>query len=718
MKLTKIVGIGLGGLIVVLLVAAGLFVAFFPKELAAREAERRIEAATDRDLQLGKIDITLWPALGFSAENVSLSNPRDFDHPVSRGGVAPAQTPFITANRIVFAVAVLPLLHGEIQVKRLIFNGADVRLRAKQDGSANWTFPTEENSNQQTTLEDLHLEDVRLSNSNISFQGADGQPPLTLANVDASLEMASLDQPGSIHSEFDYRGQRLKVDAEIGKPRAVLEKGETPLTARVEGDLINAAFSGAFNAENGALAGQLQANGGSVRNLLQWIGSPMGAGGGFGTYRLQAAMRHVDQTTALTNAAIQLDAINARGALTIVTPPNNGKLHITGALSSPTVDLNPYLPASAQGAQAAGVEASSAWSTDRLDLTGLRAMDADLTLSIAALKFQKLAFSNVAMSMRIANGALDARLTRIGLYGGGGTARMIADGSTNTPRVAVELDARDVQAEGLLRDAIGFDKISGRGRVRASVIGMGLNQAALMQSLRGTASFTFNDGQFKGVNLAQVARVVQSLTNPQATAPATGNATDFSEMGASFTLANGVAATEDLHFLSPFIRLDGQGLINIGAQTLDMRLSPRAVNSAEGQGGNAALQGIGIPFRAHGSWAHVQFSPMLDAAAQNALRARAADILRHQDSNNPLTQLGTALFGNNAPAATPEQPAAQAQTSQQPAQTPAAQQQQTQQQQQSDDPLGDALRRAVERNTRHSNDQQTQPAQPAPAPGP
>ena len=355
---------------------------------------------------------------------------------------------------------------------------------------------------------------------------------------------------------------------------------------------------------------------------------------------------------------------------------------------------------------------------DRLDLTGLRAMDADLTLSIAALKFQKLAFSNVAMSMRIANGALDARLTRIGLYGGGGTARMIADGSTNTPRVAVELDARDVQAEGLLRDAIGFDKISGRGRVRASVIGMGLNQAALMQSLRGTASFTFNDGQFKGVNLAQVARVVQSLTNPQATAPATGNATDFSEMGASFTLANGVAATEDLHFLSPFIRLDGQGLINIGAQTLDMRLSPRAVNSAEGQGGNAALQGIGIPFRAHGSWAHVQFSPMLDAAAQNALRARAADILRHQDSNNPLTQLGTALFGNNAPAATPEQPAAQAQTSQQPAQTPAAQQQQTQQQQQSDDPLGDALRRAVERNTRHSNDQQTQPAQPAPAPGP
>ena len=99
---------------------------------------------------------------------------------------------------------------------------------------------------------------------------------------------------------------------------------------------------------------------------------------------------------------------------------------VAGALAAPSVDLNTYLPAPPQGGEG-GVETSAAWPSDPLDLTGLRAMDANLNLTIAAMKFQQLDFSNVTMAMRIANGALDARLPQIALYGGTGTARMIAD---------------------------------------------------------------------------------------------------------------------------------------------------------------------------------------------------------------------------------------------------------------------------------------------------
>jgi len=45
MKL-KTIGLVLGGLAGVLVLAVALFFVFFPKQLAAREAERRIEAAT------------------------------------------------------------------------------------------------------------------------------------------------------------------------------------------------------------------------------------------------------------------------------------------------------------------------------------------------------------------------------------------------------------------------------------------------------------------------------------------------------------------------------------------------------------------------------------------------------------------------------------------------------------------------------------------------
>ncbi len=679
----KIIGMAVGGLFAVLVLAVVLFIAFFPKDLAAAEAERRIEAATERDLVLGgAVDVSFWPALGFSVEQASLSNPEGF----------PQDEPFIAADRIVFAIAVMPLLRGEIEVRQLIFEGADLRLRAEQDGAANWTFPTEEEDPEDSfTIEDLRLDDVRLIDSMISFQGADGDAPLTLQDVDASLALESLDAPAQLQAAFNYREQRINVESEIGLPRAVLENGETPINATVRADPLNASFNGGFNAATGALVGALEARGPSVRRLLAWIGSPMSDGGGFGAFRLNAQMARQDNTIALTDASIRLDDIDATGALTLITQ-ESGRLRVDGSLNAQNVNLNPYLPAPSQGSES-GVEVDNSWSTAPLDLSGLRALDANLNLGVGALRFQRMDFSNVQMALRIANGAADARLTRISLYSGSGTARLIADGSGATPRIAVELDAQNIQAEPLLRDAIGFDRIAGRGRLTASLVGTGNSQAAVMRSLRGNASFLFNDGQWKGVNLAQVARTIQAAVSGQASGQ--GGATDFAELASNFTVANGVAATDNLRLLNPFVRLEGTGVVDIGAQTIDMRIAPRAVRSIEGQGGDAGIAGLGIPFRVSGPWSNVSFRPAIEDIVQNQLR----DVLsqRGVDTSNPLAALGEALFGRTpatggtqTPGETPAQTPAQGEGGEQ-AQTPPAQQQE-----QPRNPLADIFRRAIE----------------------
>jgi AsmA protein len=645
MKLNwKWIGIGVGGFVGVLVLAVVLFVAFFPKELAVREAERRIEEATGRDLVLGNnIEVSFWPALGFSVDNASLSNPTDFDTPARRGGVDAAEAPFIAANRIVFAVKVLPLLRGAIEVKELIFEGAQVNMVAREDGANNWTFPTEETPEDQTTLEDLRLDDVRLIDGAITFQGEDGAEPLVLGDVDASLALQSLDAPAQLQAAFDYRGERMNVESEIGSPRAVLEKGQTPITARVNAAPLEASFTGTFNSENGALQGALEASGSSLRRLLAWMGSPMGEGGGFGNYSLTAQMAREGETTALTDTALRLDTINATGNLTLLTQEND-RLRVTGTLSAPAVDLNTYLPAPAQqGAE--GVEVDTAWSNEPLDLSGLRALDANLNLTLGALQFQRMSFSNVALGLRVANGAADARLTRISLYEGAGTARLIADGSGAVPRVAVEINAENIQAETLLRDAIGFDKIAGRGRLTASLVGQGASQAAIMRSLRGNASFNFNDGEWKGVNLAQVARTAQAALSGQAVGSSAS--TDFAELAANFAVADGVMATDNLRLLNPYVRLEGQGLVNIGAQTIDMRIAPRAVNNATGQGGDVSVAGLGIPFRISGPWSRVSFRPAVEEIVQNQLR----DILSRQEEGSALSRIGEALFGRQ-PAAT------------------------------------------------------------------
>ena len=701
MKLNfRTIGIALGALLGLVVIAAVLFVVFFPKELAAREAERRIEEATGRELTLGEnIELSFWPALGFSVDHAALSNPEGFS----------TDEPFIAADRIVFAVAVLPLLRGAVEVKQLIFEGADLRLQAKADGAANWDFPTETNApEQQTTLEDLRLDDVRLTRGRISFLGGDGGEPLVLENVDASLSLQSLDQPAQLQAAFDYRGQRLNVEGGVARPRAILNQEETPLTANVRSAPLNASFDGSFNAQSGALAGHLTANGSSLRRLMAWMGSPMGEGGGFGAFRVAGQMTHAGQTTSLNDTTLRLDAIEAHGNLALVTQ-DNGRLRVNGALNSPTVDLNPYLPAPAQGSEA-GVEVSTAWSSDPLDLTGLRALDANLNLTLGSLKFQRMTFTDAQLALRVANGAADARLSHVSLYGGAGTARMIADGAGSTPRIAVELDAQNIQAEPLLRDAIGFDKIAGRGRLTASLVGQGASQAAIMRSLNGNTSFLFNDGQWKGVNLAQVARSLQSALTGAATGQ--GGATDFAELSATMQVSNGVAATDNLRMLNPFVRLEGRGVIDIGAQTIDMRIAPRAVNSMQGQGGDVSVAGLGVPFRVSGPWSRVSFRPALEDVVQSQVR----DILGRQEAGSPLARLGEALFGPQPAEATqtPEQtPAEGAETT--PAEATPAEQPTQEQQQQQQTPrslLEDLLRRA----TQPSSDEEKN--QPQPAPGP
>lgn len=607
-----LIGVGIFAGVIVIAIAA-LFI-FFPKDLVRSTIEEQVELATERDLTLGDISVSIWPAIGLSAEDVTLSNPEGF-----------AGEPFLRAERVVFAVALMPLLSGDIQVRRIVLDAPQIALAVNDAGAANWTFPANEEDPQR--LDALRIDEFRINDGRLSFQGATGEP-LVVSDIDAHVRMPGLDEPADYDAAFDYRERRVEIDGALGLPRAMLEKGTTPLTAEIEAPRIEAAFDGAFDAATGALSGQLNAEGGSLRDTLAWMGSPLPEGDNFEAYSIAAAIAargstgETPTTIALTDGTFALDAIRATGAVT-VTVSETGRLRAAGALTIPNLDLNPYLPPPAAGQQQAGVNAQAAWPSTPLDLSALNAADADLQLAVGALKFQRMSFANAQLHLVLADGAADARLTRVSLYGGSGTARLTASAQGN--RITTQIDFQNIQAEPLLTDAIGFTRITGRGRLIANLSGSGATQAALMRSLSGTASFNFNDGAYKGVNLALVSRTIQSALSGQARGESAS--TDFAELAATFQVANGAAVTNDLRLLNPYVRLDGQGIIDIGQQTIDMRIAPRAVNTIEGQGGRADVGGIGVPFRVAGPWSRVSFSVAIGDMVQDQIEGRMRDVL-------------------------------------------------------------------------------------------
>ena len=151
-----------------------------------------------------------------------------------------------------------------------------------------------------------------------------------------------------------------------------------------------------------------------------------------------------------------------------------------------------------------------------------------------------------------------------------------------------------------------------------------------MNSLSGTGRFEFNDGAIQGVNLAQMIRTVQTALQNRAlpTAFAESEQTDFSTLGGSFTVTNGVVSNQDLQMLSPLLRVLGNGQIDLGAQSIDYRLTPRAVQSLTGQGGQLDLQGLEVPVRLEGGFNNVSARIDFEAVARNLLSQQAGRLLR------------------------------------------------------------------------------------------
>ena len=111
--------------------------------------------------------------------------------------------------------------------------------------------------------------------------------------------------------------------------------------------------------------------------------------------------------------------------------------------------------------------------------------------------------------------------------------------------------------------------------------------------------------------------------------------TDFSSLGGTFAIANGRLTNNDLLMLSPLLRVEGQGWVDLPGQTLDYRLRPRAVASIEGQGGATDLQGIVVPIRFRGDFNNVGYGVDTEAVTRALLQGALSNAIGGDRNQSP-----------------------------------------------------------------------------------
>lgn len=620
--------IALLALVILVIGVAVLAPALIPTDMIRQRTQTAATDSLGRDVILaGDIRLQVLPQLQVRAQDARIANAPGF-----------GEEPFAQMQEMRVSVALIPLLQRQIEIEEFVLVDPVIRLQSNTSGN-NWTFGDDAEAASQANTEDgfqrrpgaLPFEasfgDVRIENGAVIFD--DGVQTRRFDALDLSIDLPSVDQPVRLRGSFEADGRPMDFNAELGSLRGFFEGQETAFSTTLNGPLADLTLDGRFlESTELAFDGDVDVTL-PLRALARYLGADLPDGDIFRQFSARSAVSGEPGLVRLNDARISFDDINAQGGMTLNYA--GARPRITGELSTALLDLTPYIPAeNAPDANRSGGSGISEWSDEPMDLAPLRTVDTEITIRADELKARDIEVSDVTALTTLDQGRLTARLNRFQLYGGAGEAVAVINARGNTPSFSFNANLDSLQAQPFLLAAAQFDRLIGDGGFTMDLTANGASPAAIMNSLSGTGRFEFNDGAIQGVNLAQMIRTVQTALQNRAlpTAFAESEQTDFSTLGGSFTVTNGVVSNQDLQMLSPLLRVLGNGQIDLGAQSIDYRLTPRAVQSLTGQGGQLDLQGLEVPVRLEGGFNNVSARIDFEAVARNLLSQQAGRLLR------------------------------------------------------------------------------------------
>lgn len=447
--------------------------------------------------------------------------------------------------------------------------------------------------------------------------GAPADPGLVdLTDVKASggITMTAKGLDASAKGSAGYQGQAATFDVAAVGGAGWEASRAFKLTAKAGGaGLGDLSFNGDVAAPDGAaptINGAFNVNAPNLRAIAALAGASLPADNP-NAFRALAAAGSVS-TPSANKVAINLksltfDDITASGDVAV---DYGGVLNVVANLSTGPLNLNPYLTTGAP------TESGPGWSKEKIDLGALSAVNGDFAIrakSVTAQNFQ-LGVSDVRAGIN--RGKLDLNIKELGFYGGGVQGDIVVDGAQNNALQA-NISASAIRMLPMLQSLADIGMIEGVGALNINVAGGGQSMHAIMNSLNGSGGMTLSDGALVGYNLASMVRNIKGAFGGGGGGV---QKTDFSEISGTFDIRKGLLTNADFKFLGPLIRIFGQGDVNLGAQTMSFRLTPKAVSTLEGQGGSADVSGLSFPLLVSGPWSNLSIRPDLEGGIANLLK--------------------------------------------------------------------------------------------------
>lgn len=631
-------------LVVAIIVLVVVVTQFISEDDIVAQVSAKVEQATGRVLSVdGSKDLKIFPSLSLVLGDVRFAN--------SETGTKPDM---MNISELKIHISWMSLIDRELSIDKFVITNPQILLETDSNGKGNWSFlpetvPVEDEpqSSGNDGMElpegfDVSLGQVEVVGGTLTYIDGVTHQKTMVNDVNVAIALPSLSKPLTVAGKVTYQDQAFSLVTEVTTPMAVIEQKDFSLTLALSSDLGNVNYQGEVLQQNQSgqtFSGELSAVVPSVKQLLAWQGISLEAKPeAFNQMSLDSKVNFYNNELTLNALTFALDELNVTGQSTITL---GDKPSITAEVDLGELDLNPYLPekeddessktAKSQEDEKQGKPEPIVWDDTNIDLSGLNAANVVLNVRSSMLKVNDVTLGKNQLSVVLKDAVANIELKEFEAYQGNGKGIITVDGRAAPYKVDTKFSLEGVNAEPLLIDAAGFDKLVGTGNFELALNTLGNSQKSFVDALNGDLSFAFTDGAVKGFNLAAIARSAQGLLQGDMAAVnldkdfSDSEKTDFAALTGSFKVVNGKATSDDISLVNPFIRVAGDGYVDLPKTKVNMKVKTTLVASTQGQEAGDDSSGIVIPIKIKGSFEDIKVKPDVVGEKTKELKDKLKD---------------------------------------------------------------------------------------------
>lgn len=321
----------------------------------------------------------------------------------------------------------------------------------------------------------------------------------------------------------------------------------------------------------------------------------------------------------LQDVNLQLDDTTAKGSLGVADFASKA---LRFDLVVDRINADRYLaPPAAAPAAKTGKEPPT-----EIPVEALRNLNARGQLQIGEAVFADIKFTKLRLGVNARDGKVRFNPSEASMYGGQYRGDIGIDATSDVARVSLDEHLSGIDFAPLFSDLFETKRVSGKGGANIKLSGAGRNTDDIVKTLSGNIDFAVANGAIQGADLWYEIRRARALLKQQAAPERTGpERTEFSALKGTGKMTNGVLTNDDLDVALQYLKVTGQGKVDVPNHSLDYRLVANVLKIPREGADTEQMQDMvdaAIPVKVTGSLSDPKIRPDIEGYLKGQMKER------------------------------------------------------------------------------------------------